>query len=269
MKTIYLASVQTANLLGLKHEILPNTTLNEFYGIGKSTADNPKMAYFSIGLPAYHMLEREGVLHLNRNLHTPKDGNLFFPLPFRLVEKVMDLTKTEAHEYRIRKEISISGTIYVAYYLKKIKVINQGRFLNVWSDELQNNIIDPFVSDDVSILRPVVPPHNGIAPEHIVHDNLKYMAFTQPIQLPLSPEEMVEMPRTIELLYGSEVPLRIGEMLLCTGEETMDISGRSEARGVQAGTFVEVDIDIVNGAERGVRKIFEMGGLELMMGTGL
>lgn len=269
MKTIYMTSVETARLLGRQHEMLPNTTLNEFYGVGQVEATDPIVDYFAIGLPAFHMLERTGVLHLNRNLHTPKDGNLFFPLPFRLLKKVMDLTETEAHEYRLRKEITIGNEQYVAYYLKKINVVDRGRFLNVWSDEQQNDMIEPFVSDDVTILRPVPPPANGIAPEHITHGNLKYNAFTQPIQLPLTPTEMLGMEEVIRLLYGADVPLRIGEMMLCTGEDYLSPIGRPEARGVQAGIFMDVDIDITCSTEHGVRKTFELGGAELLMGGGL
>ena len=275
MKTIYSIALQTANYCGYQHEILPNTTLNEFYGIGNATPpSNPIMDYFIIGLKLENLLTNgtdangnpieDGVFNLNRNLHKSKDGNVFFPLPFRLVKRDLALSRDEATDYRLKKEITINGEQYLAYYLKKLMGNTRDRYLDTLTDKMNDTSISIFNSEDATILNPI--PQTD---EFVLADEIKALAYTKPVKMSLTQIELANMEEAVGLLYGTSRPKVIGEICLCSGRDMVVNISDVEASGVQANMFIEVDIDISTAKVEGLVVTTEVGGAELMTSVGL
>lgn len=275
MKTLYMIALETANLKGYEHTILPNTTLNEYHEVGTTTiTQNPTLNYFILGLRLTPTLDDvldeeglpidEGVFNLNRNLHTAKHGNVFKPIPFRLVRSELALSTSERKKYRLVKTMTIGGINYIAYYMKLIDDINNGKYLEVNTDKDNDTTFALMKHEDTTILNPI--PQND---EFLLSDDIKGLAYTKPIQLPLTATELDNIREATEIIYGIDEVANIGEMCLCSGVDTISEVSNVEAAGVQANLFVEVDIPISDEANEGIITILELGGMELMNSVGL
>ena len=84
-------------LLGKPYRLLPNTTLNEKFGIlTKETpppGSYPYMQYFCIGVGGDNIIDGDDVFNFSE--HTPLDGALFEHIPFVMRKVSSDLTVEE------------------------------------------------------------------------------------------------------------------------------------------------------------------------------
>lgn len=260
MKTIYFAALQAAYSGNYSHIILPNTTLNEKYGVGKSNVlTTPVLKYFGVGLKSGIQTLKDGVYDFTYDQHEGKDGNVFIPIPIRLVPLETDLEEPIKRKYRMRKEMIINGIQYVAYYLKVLTDVNHGSYLEVTMDEKNDGVITRWSSVDSTILNPI-PKRNNVT---ITQENFKALAYTKPYTMSLDSEDIVSMINASKLLYDDDTP-EIGEYMVCSGVESTSIIGNVEADGVQASVFINQNVKLEDALSMGYDYIFELGGLELM-----
>ena len=119
-RTLYGIDLQLHQLLGKQYAALPNTTLNEKFGIlaGEPCPLGvyPTLKYFCIGIGGNLSVEHED--KFNYSEHSPIDAALFQHIPFVIREVTNDLTPDERLNYRFRCIENIFGSEYVCYYLK-------------------------------------------------------------------------------------------------------------------------------------------------------
>lgn len=92
-RTIYGARIQNELLLGLKHEHVDFTTLNEKFDIAARqptpNGEIPTMGYLAIGMGGHRMVAgAEGVPYPEDNFFSPANGALFRHLPFVCAKSV-------------------------------------------------------------------------------------------------------------------------------------------------------------------------------------
>ena len=98
-----------------------DTTLNAKYAVlaQQEPTSPPKLQYFGVGIQGYY---NNGEEHAKYNPDS-RNMDLYTPIPIRMVEIKEDgseLTPEERANYRMRKVVTINGTSYACYYLKKI-----------------------------------------------------------------------------------------------------------------------------------------------------
>ena len=260
MQTIYFTALKAAQVGNYNHVILPNTTLNEKYNVGvPGVVKNPIVKYFGIGLKSGVEVTTDGVYNFTQDTHEGKDGNVFIPLPIRLVQLDVDMPDSEKINYRMRKQMTIDGVEYVAYYLKILKDVNSASFLEVTMDSNNNGIISRWSTTDSTILSPI-PKRNTVP---TTQDNFKAIAYSKPYTMPLSTDDLTSMTNAAKLLYNLDDP-EIGEYMVCTGVETTEGDGSVEVSGCQAAVFINQLVKIKTYLNVGYDYVFELGGLEMM-----
>lgn len=102
-------------------------TINTKYRVAASVSlpanARPRVRYFGIGV--------NGFRNVGNNLAEPhevrpENMDLYSPIPFRIRTPDNDLSATERASYRMRATVTVSGTSYVAYYLKTLSLESTG-----------------------------------------------------------------------------------------------------------------------------------------------
>jgi hypothetical protein len=271
MKTIFLTGLEACNLLGISHEILPYTTLNQKYSVDVPTGTGvPTLSYFGIGLKMKDLNRTPDTLsNLNPNKRSPLSTDVRFPVPFVIVPIDADLTLNERAEYRMRVVRIIDGITYAVYYLKKIDLSINGNYLNVYLN-------DDGTSDIRKLHTTMFTADDGIhtVNNHVINIDRKdeeFVAYSKSIKAELSPLDINNIVEAIRMLYPDNNLVDekfIGELCIFSGID-VDVLNHTEAGSVQAGIFVEVNLELETLVTSGVTKIFEIGGMELVKGDGL
>lgn len=259
-KTIYARKLSSANEVGLKYNPLPNTTLNDKFGLlpDAKTINNPILKYYAVGVGGNDVITgNHGYTYSD---HMSYDAALFNHVPFVMVEVGADLTPIEQLRYRFKIREVVNGKEYFSYYLKVIDNIDyndQVYTVNVKSGSKPSlNILS---TNTDKFLNPI-PKTRTPGSTPLTSDNVTYIANVIKLEFSLSTDELVNLNKAIELKYGTKYKLT--EIGVCFGED----SG-TEAIGVQIGHHIKIDlntsIDLANDTNKIVRTI-EIGGMEIL-----
>ena len=267
MQTIFSKALRIANLLGLDYTCYPNSTLNEFYGVGSATTKtNPKIRYFGLGVKMQGANRNpETLSNLNPNTRTPINITVQTPVPFIMVEADSDITTEERTKYRLRLIHEIGGVVYVAYYLKKFK-IEPMNYFTVNIDNQGGRILGPFEKDVNDMLLNGGSMNNHVITNDI--DDKEFVAVSTTCKMELTVSEIANIALAIDLLYpnaGDIDRTTIGELCLFSGEENED----GDLNGVQAALFLDTNINLIQTATTGFTNITDIGGMELLKVDGL
>lgn len=247
-RTVYSSYLQTCMLEGLPFVLKPYTTLNERFDIesGISPAPNvlPTLRYMAIGNGGHRLtVGAGGKTKPSPIQHLATDASCYDPMPFILREPINDLTPVERANYALRKEVTIGGDPFIAYYLRRIDlsgvlVTMEHRVV----DEDDNSItITPFVPDN-SNLNPVPEPL-GSGGSNILTG--QYVSASAKVSIELSAWEADELLNVADVTWGDRDFSIISEIALCTGvDKTISVSGSSgsfdfnEAIAVQVASHI-------------------------------
>lgn len=217
-RTIYGSALQTAMLLKLPYTVVPNTTLNEKFGILANQVPEPgklpSLAYFCIGNGGHRSVTgADGIPYTMPIKHRASDAALFNHLPFVLREVNDDLPPEQRQKYALRREEQHGGRRYYAYYLKRLDlsgVVNEMKHTTV-IDGVSQTL--PFIPTSAN-LNPTPPEIN---PTGINPTEGDYLTTTAVVEIRFTANDVAELVRVAEILYGNELMAVISEIGLCSG----------------------------------------------------
>jgi len=270
MRTIYNLKLQTANLFGKKYKPLPNTTLNEKFGIYPNydidSEINPRLNLLTIGIGGQTVLDTS-VTDLRKPRHSVKDGALFKHVPFIIRPVDNDLTDTERLKYRLRKLVTTPEQDYYFYYGRVIgdDLMYYDNIYKINSPVSTFNTGKYDTGLDGSILNP-----SPVIGNMMDTDNLSYLLNMCKIKFYLNDEEIESIKTAINILYPGENVSNITEIGVCSSLD-IDVEYGKEAIWVQLNYFYDVDMDLqilFNLYNKNSNFILEVGGMEpLVVGS--
>lgn len=163
-RTCYGVFLQTCKNLGLPFTLIPNTTLNEKFGIQANVApaanEMPNMSYLVIGNLGHATARAEdGSDETIPVPHRASDAGLYGQIPFALREVTNDLPAGSIrNKYCLRRQETHNGVNYYAYYGLRLNfsgVVPQLQKVEVIDGEA---VVTPFVptTDNLNPARPEI-----------------------------------------------------------------------------------------------------------------
>lgn len=223
--------LQNIKLLGLPYTPVDHTTLNELFdvqsGVVAPNGVAPTMQYLAIGDGGHQdATTSDGLSYPMLVNHGPRDCALINHIPFVLREVTDDLGSAQQSQYGLRKAVTINGTNYYAYYLRKIDLTN----VNV--DLLQNTVSDgtttstPWVPTTANLHpNPVLPSSTGV-----VTASGDYVSVQTILTVTLSESDIAELLNVAQIMHGNSNAAIISEAALVAGTP-MPISAQSSGGG--------------------------------------
>lgn len=232
-RTPYGLQVQTALLMGRPHEIAEYTTINEVLTdaslvpyqptsplLAMETAEaydystdsqNLRLQYLCIGHGAHFNVSGAtgGIPYTDYYAHEAPDAALFKMIPFVVRPVANDLSAEQRTNYRLRKTMQIDGTLYAAYYARKLNfdgVIAETTLTTVVNGVKNTSTFTPTINQ----LKPTPRQINGT-------NKGSYISVIAPTQLKFSEQEITWFKEACELLFGSVNYAIISEFAYCTG----------------------------------------------------
>lgn len=217
-RTVLAPALLTAKLMGLRHELVPYTTLNEKLGIQSGVTGDatvtPTLGYWAIGDNGHNYTAgANNRPYVTPVQHRPTDFAAFSQVPFVLRLPTDDLSVNLRKNYALRREEVHDGTTYIAYYMKRIdntdaKVSMQHVVIadgNTTVTELIPN------ESNLSPTKPTVPPTG------VTTADGEYVMASAPLVIQFSQFDAAEFMKVAKILYGDENEAIISEIALVTG----------------------------------------------------
>lgn len=272
-RTLWGARLQTILLCGLPYTNVQNTTLNEKFGVqaGVVPANNaiPRVKYFCIGNGGHRNLTgSDGTPYTSPIQHDPGDAALYRHVPFLLREPDNDLTVSERANYAMRKQIVVSGSNYIAYYLKRLNMTDVVPTINT------NTVLDgvttttPYVPTSAN-LNPVPP---AIPPTGVITTSGDYLSTSAVLRLDFTAQDVAELVNVAEIMYDNDLRAVISEIGLVAGVDQI-VQGigpgggqisYSEAIAAQITTFISAYYS-VGFSNQGFDFGLELGAIEPLL----
>lgn len=246
-RSVYGAYLQTSLLMKLPFVMIPNTTLNEKFniqsGIAPQAGELPSLKYFCIGNAGHrHVTGADGIPYTTPVNHRASDAALFNHLPFVLREINNDLGPAQRQNYALRKEESINGKLYYAYYLKRLNLANVENVMQRTTVVNGLSSTLPFTPSS-SNLNPTQPelPSTGVMPT-----TGDYLSTTAVVDVLFDSNDVTELINVARILYDNDLMAVISEIGLCTGvDRVVSANGPggttfnfNEAVAVQIASFI-------------------------------
>lgn len=219
VRTVYGANLQTAQLLGIPFEVVPNSTLNDKFNasntVGLSPADMPRMQYVAIGNGGHRMkVTGTGTLQVPEPIqHRTTDAALYSHLPFVLRPIGNDLTASERERYALRRLEQYNGEDYFAYYLRRMDLTGvnaQMEYKTVVGDVTTTTPFTP-TAGNLSPTPPVVVTGGSVTTSG------DYVTASAIVYFNLDSFDVAEILNACNIIYGSEDFAIISEIGLCSG----------------------------------------------------
>ena len=266
------AALQTAQLFGLQHTILPHTTLNEKFNIQASAllseTDRTVCKYLCIGNGGHRTaIGDNNIAKIVPVQHRPSNTALYNHLPFVLRPVAADLTPPERSLYRLRRLEEHDGMVYAAYYLKVLDLTNTKPSIELRSVEDGVTTSQPWIPS-IADLNPIPPPIND---NGVLVTSGDYLAATAKVPFTMSAEDIEEFLNVANVLYGDPGYAMISEIALCSGTDKVvsgefngNIAAYTDAICVQAISYMSTFIPaLFNNA--GVDITFDVGSVEPLL----
>lgn len=273
-RTIYGGALQTTLLLGTKFELVPNTTLNEKFGV-QPTATLPvgvipKVNYFCVGNGGHRMTSgTDGIPYTTPINHRASDAALFNHIPFLIRELDDDISIAKRENYALRKIIDVEGIQYIAYYLKRMDTESVKIVLQHTNTTDGNTITTAYVPNNDN-LNPTQPnlPNDGV----ITTDG-NYLSSSAIITVIFDELDVAELVNVARVLYNNENRALISEIGLCSGLDlVVSTTGASGSFNYREAVAVQVVTHItgyypVGMNNRGFELQIEAGATEPLLGV--
>lgn len=219
--------LQTYLLSGLPITKLAYTTLNERLGIFAdaqvASTDRPTFGYYCIGDKGHYPVPAsDGEIIIEPAQHTAADFAPFNMIPFVLRKVSDDLSVAERANYGLRRIESVSGTNYIAYYLKKVD------FTGVTPTVRRTRTVDGVTTtvDYVPNNANLYPTKPTLSSSTAVTTSSDYLTTSMEISIPFDENDVAELNNVASILYGSEKRAVISEIGLVSAiQRTVSTSG--------------------------------------------
>jgi len=261
-KTIYSMMLDNANMLNYKYRLLPNTTLNEKFGLTANITEslpNPTINYFAIGLDYEDMIDDDNI-NIDNIRHEPHHGSLFKHAPMIVRRANEGFTDEEIRKYRMLIRRTIDGVDYKFFMFKVIdNIFDSNKILLVESEDDEAKL-SIFSTDRVDILNPKPKERDDV-----LDSKIDYLAYSNHIILNLDENELKELRDASKLFYKTDDEITLGEVSLIAGNDVI-IDGNTEAYNSQIMYFIKVNhlIDD-NNIQEPFRKTMDVGGMSPMV----
>lgn len=218
-RTVLASALLTAKLLGLKHELVPYTTLNEKLGIqsgvtGDDATVTPTMKYWAIGDNGHNFTAgSNGRPYVTPVQHRPTDFAAFNQIPFVLRLPSDDLSATLRKNYGLRRTEVHDGKTYYAYYLKRLDLTD--------SKVTMQHVVIADGTSTVTALTPnesnLNPAKPTIDPVSITTTDGEFVMSSAPVNIQFTQFDAAELMKVAKILYGDENEAVISEIMMTTG----------------------------------------------------
>ena len=213
------ALLQDNQALNKTHAIMPNSSLNQKFGILDgmlpSQSDVYGISYMVIGCKGHSFqIGPDQIPFIQPIQHLPEHSGLYQHLPFVLRDVNDDLDPATRANYRLRKVISVNGVPKVAYYAKVLDKTTTNPILElrtVADDGTVTSTPFNYTLDDLNPTPPAIVPGTAL----IASGN--YIAATGKVPFILTSFDVQELLNVSNVLYGTYNMAIISELGLCHG----------------------------------------------------
>ena len=266
VRTFWAAQLQSAQAQGLPFTAPEYTTLNEKLGIlpvvALTPGTYPIAKYFAIGNGGHDVIAgANGIPVPKIRQHSAVDAALFNQLPFVLRQTGDDIAPAERARYGLRKEITVGGTTYVAYYLRRIDT-------SLATIALEKRT----VVDGVTSVASYVPTAANLNPVPVNASNSgvnvvsgDYVTCTTQLSLAFSASDISELLNVSNILYNSDDYAIISEIAFCSGyDKVINVTAATgnfnfnDAIQVQANCFIACH-HLAKYLSQGLNKTIDVG----------
>lgn len=231
-RTIYGSQLQTVRQLGLKHEVLEYTTINQ--ALNEPTIidmlPDPMTRGMEITEPYDYDNDTNSIFtqllvcgnggHKNINNpndatpytvpvpHLATDSGLFNLLPFLCRDVTDDLSVAERGLYALRRTLDINGVLKAFYF---------GRKLDFPRTTPDMNLVK--VVDGVETIEQFIPTMSNLRPtqqEETADYDGSYVSVSSFLEVSWGAEQIEAMKEACRLLYGNERMTILSELAICS-----------------------------------------------------
>lgn len=217
-RTIYGSALQTAQMIGATHRLLPNSTLNTKFDILKdeTLSKNPNIAYYAIGNGGHENYPGEDGQALTRaRVHSARHAALFKHLPFVMRETTNDLDELTRAKYALRTIEEFDGVNYYCYWLKRIDLseVPVNTFYSVTDGD--STTTDPFIPSPEDLN----PVPGEIPSEGVVAASGEELTAQALIDINFDAGDAEELLKVCRIRFKNELYATVSEIALCSGED--------------------------------------------------
>jgi hypothetical protein len=174
---------------------------------GFSASGKPQVLWFGIGNGGKYNVDGGNLSQPNEPLAVNMD--LYSPIPIRVVPEDQDLSALERANYRMRTKVTIDGTVYVQYWLKKLTFTDSE--VDFFITDSEGDVSD--YSLDAANLSPTAPDPDDPG---LVNNSASKVTAQVAASLAVTGEEIAEYVNVMEdgnaaYAFVSEVGLYMGE----------------------------------------------------------
>ena len=275
MRTAAGAMLQTALKWNLPYEVMPNSTLNQKFGIVPnllpSSSRELAVRYMTIGIGGQNISVGAGGRRvLTSAYRQPSHASLYDHVPFIMREIDNDLPVVTRNKYRLRTILTVGGKQYVAYYARTLPAVTTPVSLELRTQEDGDVITSTAWSYPAESLNPKPPLLTNNQTMVTGSDSL---VSTCILDLAISKEETKEIVDAVTILFGSEAYAVISEIGLCSGVDQVisgDFNGNTttytEAVAVQVNDIISVNFPAVYN-NNGISYSIDVGAVEPLLMT--
>lgn len=266
VRTIYAAHLQTCKMLNKPFSVLPNSTLNQKYGIFQDELpfqnEYPALQYIAIGNKGvnYEVTSDNFVL-VSPVPHSARHASLYNNIPFILKQLNDDLAPADRAKYRLRVPVTINQVNYVAYYLKKLDMTNVIPAVELRNVQSTNVTVTNFTPDQSDLS----PTPINISNVNINTADGDYLASSAKLNFILSQDDVSNIIDACTILYGDPRYAFISEIALITGVDRSLTTAASltytEVVSAQVAAFISQYHSLTENST-GVSSVYDVGSVE-------
>ncbi len=272
VRTIYGALLDTAKRFNEPLPILPNSTLNQKFGVSELetilTDEFPHTQYFAIGLKGTDIkMDTDGLYVTKYREYNPRWASLLGHVPFVMRPADNDLTAQERMNYRMRRIEEHNGQQYVAYYLRKLDT-SQGSVGVEHRKLVDNNIVPSAWEPTLADLNPTPITAN---PNQVIRTGDDYLSAVRRFELNFTPNDIQEIMDAVNIIYGDPDKANLTEFALVSGVDRSvqgsfngSLQNYTEAIYAQVTDFVKSTISCPN-ALLGTKIFLDAGSNEPLL----
>lgn len=270
------AYLQATQYPGLQFKLVPNTTLNERFGILADQVppgtDIPSLRYFTIGNGGHKFdVGANGIGKPSPIQHKPTDCALFNHIPFALREPANDFTVAQMSRYRLRVPVVINGVNYIAYYARVIDytgIAPQMEYVTTQADGSQ--VVTPYVPTSKNLN----PSPSDLSPTGVNVVTGDYVQVSVKAPLSFTEDDAAELVNVANIMYGDPDLAIVSEIALCSGiDKLVQGGGNGQPTFNYTESIAMQCCSIFNAfysmqyADEGIDVMLDIGSVEPMLGV--
>ena len=226
--TLWGSYLQTCSQLNKTPVINLDTTLNHKFSIHSAEDLNPGempvTKYIAIGNGGINLNSQLGTQVPEPVGHQPDSVALYNHIPFLVREASNDISGSEQQRYRMRKQITVNGVQYIAYYLRVLDISNSTPTLVNRTITNSSMVTSNYTPDIAEIVTSPTPPVN--LPSTPNQPTTEFVSVTTEIPFNLTSDEVNDIKEACSTLYGNVNHAVISEIGIYSGvDRTLSGSG--------------------------------------------